>query len=81
MNFSYSSSEYIFTFSSFYLLYFGKIVIYFDNVSFPFWVSIIFLALLKRLVNAAKCSFLSCLILNTRLISLNIDSIGYRLSW
>ena len=77
---SYDSSEFIFNFSSFYASYPGIVCIYFDNVGFPCWVSIISLVLLKRLVNVTKDYFSSCFMLTTFLIALNIDAIRYRLS-
>ena len=80
MNLTYASYESNFTLSSFDSSYSSKVSIYFDNVSFTLWVSIISLVLLKHLVNAAKDSFLSCFMLTKILIALNIDAIGYEMS-
>ena len=79
MNLSYDYSEFNFKCSRFYLSYYGKVSIYFDNLIFPCWVSITPLALVKSLVNPAKDYFSSCFMLTTFLIALKIDEIGYRL--
>ena len=80
MNFLYDYSESNFNYSSFDASYSGKVLLYFDSISFTFWVSIITLSLLKCLVNYSKAYLSSCFMLTTFLIDLKIDAIGYRLS-